>query len=115
MKLIKTMDSDIVFLTRSKDAVTTSRALAGKFKKRHDDVLKKINTLKNDDVETFTALKIAVSQYKDGSGKSNKEYILNRDAYSFFAMGFTMFKMDMRQSNDIIKGNKISLAKICYP
>ena len=99
MKLIVKEENNLVFLTKSKNAVTTSRALAETFKKRHDIVLRKINSLKESDFETFTALKIAVSKYKDDSGKTNKEYVLNRDAYYFFAMGFTgkkanKFKID---------------------
>jgi len=90
---------DLVIINSKKEAVTTSRILADKFNKRHDNVLAKIEQLKIEDKETFTALKIKVSYYIDESGKRNKEFILNRDAYAFFAMGFTgkqanKFKID---------------------
>jgi Rha family phage regulatory protein len=89
MKLIRNIENDLVFLTTKKDAVTTSRVLAETFKKRHDNLLTKIDKLRSEDKETFTALRIKASKYKDDSGKMNKEFILNRDAYAFFAMGFT--------------------------
>jgi len=90
---------DLVIINSKKAAVTTSRILADKFNKRHDNVLAKIEQLKIEDKETFTALKIKVSYYIDESGKRNKNFILNRDAYAFFAMGFTgkqanKFKID---------------------
>lgn len=37
----------------------------------------------------FTQLKIELSAYKDVSGKENPEYLVTRDGFSFFAMGFT--------------------------
>jgi len=90
---------DLVIINSKKEAITTSRILAIKFNKRHDNVLSKIEQLKTEDKETFTALKIKASHYIDDSGKKNKEYNLNRDAYAFFAMGFTgsqanKFKID---------------------
>jgi len=90
---------DLVIINSKKEAVTTSRILADKFGKRHDNVLAKIEQLKTEDKITFTALKIKASHYIDDSGKKNKEYHLNRDAYAFFAMGFTgnqanKFKID---------------------
>ncbi len=80
---------DLVIINSKKEAVTTSRLLADKFHKRHDNLLAKIEQLKTEDKEVFTALKIKGSHYIDDSGKRNKEYQLNRDAYAFFAMGFT--------------------------
>jgi Rha family phage regulatory protein len=107
MKLIKMVDSDLVFLTRNKDAVTTSRALAVKFRKQHKDVLRIIDRLKDRSPGVFTGLKIALSHYKDDSGKRNKEYILNRDAYSFVAMSFTGKKADRFKFDFILAFNKM--------
>lgn len=80
---------DLVIINSKKEAVTTSRILADKFNKQHKNVLAKIEQLKNQDKETYTGLNIKLSHYLDESGKRNKEFILNRDAYAFFAMGFT--------------------------
>ena len=94
MKL-KVIDGiDLVRLTASRDAVTTSRVLADKFGKRHDNVLQKIGGLKKRSPDVFTRLKIKGSTYIDDSGKRNKEYLLNRDAFLWFAMSFTGKRAD---------------------
>lgn len=80
---------NLVVINSKKEAVTSSRTLADKFNKRHKNLLAKIDALKSGDTETFTGLRIKLSHYVDASGKRNKEYLLNRDAYAFFAMGFT--------------------------
>jgi len=49
---------DLVIINSKKEAITTSRILAIKFNKRHDNVLSKIEQLKTEDKETFNALKI---------------------------------------------------------
>jgi len=90
---------DLVIINSKKEAVTTSRILSDKFNKQHKNVLAKIEQLKNEDKDTYTGLNIKLSHYIDDSGKRNKEFILNRDAYAFFAMGFTgkqanKFKID---------------------
>ena len=102
MKLIKTIENDLIFLTRDRNAVTTSRVLAERFEKRHDNVLQKIEALKKRSPDVFTDLKIKVSMYVDDSGKRNKEYVLNRDAFLWFAMSFTGKKAD-RFRADFIK------------
>ncbi len=81
--------NNLVFANKKKEAITTSRLIAGEFHKRHDNLLAKIEKLKKEDKETFTVLKIKGSSYVDESGKKSKEFLLNRDAYAFFAMGFT--------------------------
>ena len=67
--------------------VTTSRRVAEDFEKRHSDVLEKIEKLYSTEksVQSFF-YKIF---YKDASGKSNKEYLMNRDGFSLLVMGFT--------------------------
>jgi len=102
MKLIKNIENDLVFLTRKKDAVTTSRVLAERFGKLHKNVLQKIDELKKRSPEVFTELNIRRSYYKDSSGKRNKEYLLNRDAFLWFAMSFTGKSAD-RFRADFIK------------
>lgn len=71
--------------------VTTSRKVAEKFDKNHDDVLKSIRTL-IDSLGNFSepnaTLKFEVSTYKN-RGKSYPEYIMDRDAFTLLAMGFT--------------------------
>jgi len=70
--------------------VASTRTIAEEFNKRHADVIRRVNSLLEDDSSTFfTQRKIASSAYLDGSGKSNKEYLLNRDQFIFIVMGFT--------------------------
>ena len=85
---------DLVIINKKKEAVTTSRILAEKFNKRHDNVVAKIEAKKKDNISIFNALKIKAVKYVDEKGESRKEYILNRDAYTFFAMSFTGKKAD---------------------
>lgn len=67
--------------------VVSSRQVAEDFEKRHTHVLDSIK-------EICSAEKSAQSFffetfYKDASGKSNKEYLMNRDGFSLLVMGFT--------------------------
>ncbi len=104
MKLEKITGIELAFYKMSnKEAVTTSRILADHFNKRHDTVLRKIDRLKKEDRETFNALHLVVVKYKDAKGELRKEYVFNRDAYSFLAMSFTglkanKFKLDFIQA-----------------
>lgn len=68
-------------------AVTSSRQIAENFGKRHDAVLRAIRNL--DCSAEFTRHNFVCSGYKDSSGKENVEYFMNRDGFSFLAMGFT--------------------------
>lgn len=83
-------------------AVVSSRRVAEVFNKRHDNVLRDIENIiekaKDDftspnfgvsDYGKFTALNFEVSEYKDGSGKKNKEFLLTKDGFMLVVMGFT--------------------------
>lgn len=83
--------NDIVLKKPNGEIFTTSLLVAEKFGKQHKNVIQKIENLSE---EVFTRLKIQPSYYIDDSGKSNKIYELNRDAFSFIAMGFTGKKAD---------------------
>lgn len=69
--------------------VVSSREVARNFGKRHADVLRDIeNLIKN--VSTQNCVQYFIqSEYKDASGKTNKEYMLTRDGFSLLVMGFT--------------------------
>lgn len=83
---------DLVLKSSNGETFTTSLLIAERFGKRHDAVLRKIESLT---VDVFTRLKIVVSEYTDDSGKKNKSFLLNRTAFSFIAMGFTGRKADI--------------------
>lgn len=76
-------------------AVTTSLQIAENFEKRHADVIRaiedKIHSTQNS-VQYKGMFKEDV--YRDSSGKQNKMFYLNRDGFTFIAMGFTGAKAD---------------------
>jgi len=70
--------------------VVTSRQVAEHFDKRHADVLDKIDFLLSQINSTEKSVQYFIpSEYKDTSGKTNKEHLLTRDGFTLLAMGFT--------------------------
>lgn len=85
--------NELVFL-RNEQALTDSLTLAEMFEKRHDTVLRAIeNKIKNDSTQNCGQC-FHKTRYKDESGKWNTKYLMNRDGFSFIAMGFTGKKAD---------------------
>lgn len=86
---------DKLVIMKDQQAVTTSLKVAAAFNKNHRDVLEAI-TAKIDSAENSAQLKsmFVAGAYKDKSGKSNKMYYMNRDGFTFIAMGFTGRKAD---------------------
>lgn len=77
-ELVKIMNNEVV---------VSSRDVAKNFGKYHKDVLEgivRISSAENSAQSFFTE-----TTYKDRSGKSNKEYLMNRDGFSLLVMGFT--------------------------
>lgn len=89
MENIRHMHKDVV-VTRNDNGelVVTSRQVAGDFGKRHSDVIEKIEELIKTENSVMTKMFIE-SNYKAGTGKSYKEYLLTRDGFSLLVMGFT--------------------------
>lgn len=69
-------------------ATTTSMKVAEYFGKRHDDVLKAIRKLLEDQ-DVSTRRNFAVSDYQDSTGRKLPMYELDRDGFTLLAMGFT--------------------------
>jgi Rha family phage regulatory protein len=68
--------------------VTTSRLVAGKFGKRHTDVMKAIRNL--DCSEDFRLSNFAHTPYvHEQNGQTYSEYIMTKDGFYFLGMGFT--------------------------
>ena len=85
---------DLVIM-HDQQAVTTSLVLAEAFNKNHRDVLEKISSKINSAENSAQYKKMfAEATYTDKSGKQNKMYYLNRDGFTFIAMGFTGKKAD---------------------
>lgn len=67
--------------------VADSLGIATRFGKNHYDVLRAIDDLVSRSERA--ARNFAASEYRDGSGKSNRMFLINRDGFCFLVMGFT--------------------------
>lgn len=88
-------------INKNNKAVVSSRVVAQRFGKKHNSILKTISgeTRKgkhiNGLIDGITNSSenplqyFVLSEYKDNSGKKNKEYLLTRDGFSLLVMGFT--------------------------
>ena len=82
-------------IMRDQQAVTTSLILAEAFGKQHGKVIRAIESkFKITEAKNGLSKMFAESTYTDKSGKQNKMYYLNRDGFTFIAMGFTGRKAD---------------------
>lgn len=71
-------------------ALTTSRAVAERFGKRHDDVLKAAKKLIAELADPeFSLRNFAESKYQNARGKTYPEYHLTHDGFALLVMGFT--------------------------
>ena len=85
---------DLVIMNNNQ-AVTTSLVLAEVFDKKHKNVIQTISSKINSAENSAQYKKMfAETTYTDKSGKQNKMYYLNRDGFTFIAMGFTGRKAD---------------------
>ena len=75
-------------ITKTEDGklVVSSRRVADDFKKRHSDVIEKIQQQKKKKKSVMSMF--IKSSYKAGTGKKYKEYLLTRDGFSLLVMGF---------------------------
>ena len=74
--------------------VTTSRIVAEQFGKQHKNVLRDIESLREQLAETsdgaaFNELNFEPVRYRDEKGESRPMYLLSRDGFTLLAMGFT--------------------------
>jgi anti-repressor protein len=73
--------------------VVSSREIAENFEKEHRSVLRGIDRLISQiDSAQNCAQYFIASEYRDDSGRFNKEYLLSRDGFSLLVMGFTGVK-----------------------
>lgn len=68
--------------------VVSSREVAERFRKRHDNVIRDIEELSKT-IDLKIEGYFILSNYKASNGKSNKEYLMTRDGFTLLAMGFT--------------------------
>ena len=77
-----------IILTRKNDCVTAdSRQIAEHFGKRHDNVVRDLESLKKD-VLNFEEM-FFQSTYADSYGRQQKSYLMTRDGFTLLVMGFT--------------------------
>lgn len=86
------MTEELVIM-KDKQAVTTSLQVAKVFDKRHDRVIRAIET-KMTNPNFGESGMFSKGTYTDASGKANKMYYMNRDGFTFIAFGFTGAKAD---------------------
>lgn len=85
---ICTIDSaDPLVQAHGRSLWTTSTHIAGKFQKRHSNVIRAIENLECS--SEFSRLNFESRDYLDGRGKLQKSYDISRDGFSLLAMGFT--------------------------
>src|SRR5690606_16875539 len=74
-------------IMHDRQAVTSSTNIAETFEKRHDNVLRDIESLKKD-VLNFEEM-FFESNEPDSYGRDRRTYLMNRDGFTLLAMGFT--------------------------
>lgn len=80
---------------KNQQAVTDSLTVAEAFNKNHRDVMRAISTKISSAQNCAQFQKMFLeATYQDTSGKSNRMYYMNRDGFTFIAMGFTGRKAD---------------------
>ena len=99
MKVLTVTNSNIKELVHvnNEQVVTDSRKVGAVFDKPHKTVLRSIeniiteaqNGLSDNSAQNCAQSFFYETTYKDGSGKSNKMYLMNRDGFSLLVMGFT--------------------------
>lgn len=79
----------VVTFNGEKVIATSSRMVAQDFGKRHADVIRSVEAIKEEMSTTQFCVLFFESLYKASNGKMNKEYLLTRDGFSLLVMGFT--------------------------
>lgn len=102
--------TDLVFL-KGKTPLTTSLKVAEVFGKRHNDVLRAIESAQ-DNLRKIAHVEKAIikSEYVDAKGERRPMYLLNRDGFTFVAMGFTGAKATEFKWNYIQAFNQMEAA-----
>ena len=81
--------NEIILKEENGKVLASSREVAEKFGKRHTHVLDSIKCFQNElTTAEFSAL-FTPNVYIASNGKTNNEYLMNRDGFSLLCMGFT--------------------------
>lgn len=79
--------TDIILSTQNGEPVASSRQIAESFDKRHDHVIRDIDTIKKD-APNFGEM-FFETEAPDSYGRPQRTYLMNRDGFTLLAMGFT--------------------------
>lgn len=80
---------------QNQQVVTTSMQVAEVFEKQHKDVLEAIdNKIQSAENSAYYKLMFVEGDYKDSRNRVQRMYYMNRDGWTFIAMGFTGKKAD---------------------
>ena len=79
--------NDIILSTQNGEPVASSRQIAESFEKNHRDVLRAVDSLK-EDVRNFTQM-FFETDTPDSYGRPQRTYLMTRDGFTLLAMGFT--------------------------
>lgn len=79
--------NDIILSTQNGEPVASSRQIAESFEKNHRDVLRAVDSLK-EDVRNFAQM-FFETDTPDSYGRPQRTYMMTRDGFTLLAMGFT--------------------------
>lgn len=118
------MNNELVTLNETDNTITTtSRIVAETYGKDHKNVLRSIGKIIKDmdgleeqDGSLPTQLRFEPSEYKDESGRSNKMYLLDRNAWTMLVMGYngleaTRFKLKYIAAFDAMEAQLRKIAE----
>ncbi|HFD1755392.1 Rha family transcriptional regulator [Enterococcus durans] len=98
-------------ILKNKEAVTTSLQVAEAFEKQHKNVIQAIeDKIQSAGNSAHYQQMFAVGSYEDSRGRKQKIYYMNRDGFTFIAMGFTGRKADEFKLKYIKAFNEIEKA-----
>jgi Rha family phage regulatory protein len=95
---------ELVYKNSNGKDVTTSLLVAETFGKRHDIVLRDIESLECS--QEFNLLNFVEIEYKDQRNRTQKAYEMTKDGFSFLVMGYTGAKAAKFKETFIIEFNK---------
>lgn len=111
--------NNLVHISDNNQLTTTSLKIADVFGKRHEQVLRAIDKLKNELSDSqhnfvsadFNRLNFQPAEYLDKQGKLRKQYEITFDGFTLLAMGFTGQKA-MKFKIDFIKAFRAMEAEL---
>jgi Rha family phage regulatory protein len=107
------------FIKVGQSYFVSSKEIAKRFKKRHDNIVRNIRALKQSPsyIDSNNTLNIEEGEYTDISGKINKIYLLDRGSFTLIVMGFTgakLFPMKLRFLNAFVEIDNMLIDDLLY-